>query len=190
MGGKQQGTSNNTISAENSGATALSQIGGGLAQRSNLLAGFGIPEVQAAGDFYGSLSTGDPSQIARVTAPAAQQITQASESATKNILANAPPGGEKNLALEQVEQKRGAQVGDVATQGYLGSFNALGALGGQNLQASNATAGTGISAYGTGEQALGQVGQQEFQNAQFQAQQKGATMGAIASLAGDAAMLA
>lgn len=190
MGGKQQGIPNSTLSAQTSDATALTRIAEQQNQRAGTLFDIGLPGVKQAEQFYGSLSTGDPFQLARATAPATQEITKATESAKANILANAPPGGEKNLALEQAELQRGAAVGDVATKGYLGSFNALASLGGQNIQQSTGAAGTGISALGTGGNILANLGNQQLENAKFQAEQKGAAMGGIASMAGDAAQIA
>src|SRR5271170_790849 len=57
------------------------------------------PGLGTAESFYSKLASGDPMAIQQAIAPAAQQITQASEGATKNIMETTPAGGEKNLAL-------------------------------------------------------------------------------------------
>jgi hypothetical protein len=138
-----------------------------------------MPGYAAATDFYTALSTGDPYAIARASAPATQQITAASTSAKQNILNNAPAGGEKNLALENVDVNQGAQVGKTASEGYLNSFNALGSLAQQGIGASQNATGQALSGYGSGIQGYGMVNQEATQ-------QKGQTMGAISAGVSDA----
>lgn len=189
MGGKARGVTPAVSSSETGMTTALERIAGQQNQRAGELFDIGLPGVKQAEQFYGSLSTGDPFQISRAIAPDTQQITKATESAKANILANAPPGGEKNLALENAEVARGAAVGDVATKGYLGSFNALASLGGQNIQQSQGAAGTAIGAYGTGGQIIGQLGSQQLEQQKINAELKGAEMAAFAKTAESAATM-
>lgn len=165
-------------------STALTQIAQGQAQNSDQLFGASFPGFQSAEDFYGALQTGDPFAIARAVAPATQQIDQSADAAKANILRNGPAGGEKNLALEQVDVNRGAQVGSVASSGYTGSFNALAQLAGQGVNQSISAANSGVTAFGTSNQGFGQVGQQQLETQQIQAQEKGNTLGAISGLAG------
>jgi hypothetical protein len=134
-----------------------------------------MPGYAAATDFYTALSSGDPYAIARATAPANQAITAASTGAKQNILSNAPAGGEKNLALENVDVSQGAQVGKTASQGYLNSFNALGQLSQQGISASQGASGQAMSGYGAATQGFGQVSEQALQ-------QKGQTLGAYGGL--------
>jgi hypothetical protein len=138
-----------------------------------------MPGYQQANAFYESLASGDPGKIAAATAPATQQITQASTGAKQNILNNAPAGGEKNLALENVDVNQGAQVGKTASEGYLNSFNALGQLSQQGMGASQNAAGAAMSGYGAANQGFGAV----YNDA---TQQKGQTMGAISAGVSDA----
>ena len=149
-------------------------------QRSGQLFNETFPGLQSAEQFYGTLSSGDPYAIARAISPATQQITAATTAAKQNILQNAPAGGEKNLALEQADVARGAQVGQTATGSYLGSFNALAQLAGQGVGESISSAGTAISGFGQANQGLQQLGN-------LQIQQKGAQLGALTSLGSDAA---
>ncbi len=141
-----------------------------------------LPGVQSAENYYGDLSSGDPTAIARAIAPIAQQADTAAASAKANILQNVPAGGEKNLALEQVDVNRGAQVGNAASQGYTSAFQSLGALGGQNIGQSQSAAGLANSGYSS-------AGGMALQEQQLQIQQKGNTLGAIGGLAGDATSL-
>jgi hypothetical protein len=134
-----------------------------------------MPGYQQANAFYESLASGDPGKIAAATAPATQQITQASTGAKQNILNNAPAGGEKNLALENVDVNQGAQVGKTASEGYLNSFNALGQLSQQGMGASQNAAGLATSQYGAANQGFGQVGSEALQH-------KGQTLGAFGGL--------
>ena len=184
MGKGSSGVSSDVSQGELANSTALTQIAQSQAKNATQLYNTSFPGFQKAEDFYSSLSSGDPYAIARAISPAAQQIDQASDQAKANILRTGPTGGEKNLALEQVDVNRGAQVGSTASSGYTGSFNALAQLAGQGISASTSAASTGISGYNASSSTLGQVGQQQIQAQQIQAQEKGSTLGAIGSLGG------
>lgn len=187
MGKGNVGVSPAVSNAELTDSNALVNIANQQNQRSAQLFNEAYPGFATAENFYSTLSTGDPFAISRAIAPAAQQINAASASAKANILANAPNGGEKNLALEQVDVNQGAQIGNTATQGYLGSFNALASLAGQGINQSTSAAGTGISSISAGTQALATLGSQQIQAQEFNAEEKGNTFGSLASLAGTAA---
>lgn len=157
--------------------TALAQQQGANSQQ---LYNTSFPGFQQAENFYSTIATGDPGKIAAATAPAVQQIDAATTSAKQNILNNSPNGGEKNLALEQTDVARGAKVGDVTSQGYLGSFNALAQLAGQGVGEGISSAGTGISGFNSAAGVQGNMVQQNIQ-------EKGAQLGALTSLGTDAA---
>ena len=180
--GKSSGLSGGVTSGLQSDANALVGIAQQQSNNSQTLFNQSLPGLTAAQNFYSTLSSGDPYAIARATAPAAQQINQASAGARANIMNSTPAGGEKNLALEQTFVNQGAQVGSTASQGYLNSFNALAALSGQGVGESTAAAGTGISGFNSANQGFGQLGN-------LQIAQKGAQLGALTSLGGDAATL-
>ena len=113
-----------------------------------------MPGYKAANAILRILWKRGPRPIAAATAPATQQITQASTGAKQNILNNAPAGGEKNLALENVDVNQGAQVGKTASEGYLNSFNALGQLS-QTRHGSIAECGwSGMSGYRSGQSGI------------------------------------
>jgi hypothetical protein len=120
----------------------------------------------------------------RAISPAAQQVNQASTGAKSNILATDPAGGEKNLALENVDVAKGTQVGGLASGAYTGSFNALGQLAGQGVGESNAAAGTGIGAMSSANSGLSSLGGLQLQGQQIQMEQKGQELGAFAGLGG------
>ena len=187
MGGKSQGVSPEVSQGELNNQNQLVAIAQQQNQRGTQLFNESFPGFQKAEDFYSTLSTGDPYAISRAIAPAAQQITAGADAAKANILRTGAPGGEKNLALEQVDVQRGAQVGSTAASGYLNSFNALAQLAGQGVNQSIASAGTGISGYQAGTQALGQLGNQQLEAQQMQAQEKGSTFGSLAGLGGSVA---
>jgi hypothetical protein len=176
-------TAQNAESSTLANSNSLVQLAQQQAGNSAQLFQTAMPGYAAATDFYTALSTGDPYAIARATAPANQQITAASTGAKQNILNNAPAGGEKNLALENVDVSQGAQVGKTASEGYLNSFNALASLSGQGMGASQGAARLATSQYGAANQGFGQVGSEALQ-------QKGQTMGAISAGVGDAAAVA
>lgn len=180
--GKSSGLSPDVQAGELANSTALTQIAQKQSERSDTLFAESNPGFKQAENFYGTLSTGDPYAIARAIAPATQEITKAAAGAKQQIMNTAPAGGEKNLALEQVDVNKGAEVGKTAAGGYLNSFNALAQLAGQGTGESISAAGTGISGYSSANQGLGQLGQ-------LQIQQKGAQLGALTSLGTDAATL-
>lgn len=164
-------------------------IAEGQAKNAQELFSESYPGFQSAEQFYQGISTGDPYAISRAISPATQQITAQAKAAKTQILQNAPPGGEKNLALEMVDVNRGAQIGDLATNAYLNSFNSLAQLAGQGITQSIQSAGTGISGLGTANQGLGELGQLQFQQQQLRAQQKGQMFGGLESLVGAGAEL-
>ena len=119
----------------------------------------------------------------RAISPAAQQINQAKTGTQQSILATAPAGGEKNLALEMADVNAGTQIGQTASGAYTGSFTALGQLAGQGVVESTAAAGTGISGLSASGQELSSLGGLQIQGQQLQMEQKGQELGAFSSLA-------
>lgn len=178
-----KGSSTATTAGIQSDTTALTQIALGQAQNANSLFQSSMPGFQTAESFYSALASGDPYAIARATAPENQQITAASTSAKQNIQNNNPAGGEKNLALENVDVSQGAQVGKAATSGYTGSFNALAQLSGQGVGEALGGTSQAITGLNSANSGLSTI-------AGLQAEQKGNSLGAFASLGGDAATLA
>jgi hypothetical protein len=162
--------------------TALTQIAQGQAANAEQLYKVAEPGFQTAESFYSDLATGDPGAIMRAISPAAQQVNQASAGAKENILATAPAGGEKNLALEMTDVNKGAQVGSLASSGYTGSFNALGQLAGQGVGESISAAGAGTGAYSAGSSSLAALGGLNLQDKQLQMEQKGQSLGGFGSL--------
>ena len=185
MGKGGDAVSPSVTSGLSSNSTALGEIATQQNANAQQLYGASFPGFTKAEDFYTALSSGDPYAISRAISPATQQITQAAEGSKANILKTGPAGGEKNLALEEVDVNRGAQVGKTATEGYLGSFNALASLAGQGINQSISSAGTGISGLSASSQGLGELGQLQISDQQMKNEAKGASMGALGSLAGD-----
>ena len=182
MGKGGDALSSNVTSGLSSNSTALSSIATQQNANASQLYGEAYPGFAKAEDFYTALSSGDPSAISRAISPATQQITQSADAAKANILRSGPAGGEKNLALEQVDVNRGAQVGKTATEGYLGSFNALASLAGQGISESNAATGLGIGATTASSQSLSSLGGMQIQEQQIKAEEKGSMLSAIADL--------
>lgn len=170
----QQGMLNNE--------SALVNIAQQQANQSGQLFGLSFPGVQRATEYYSALSSGDPAAIARAIAPVAESSNTAAAAAKANILNNGPAGGEKTLALEQVDVNRGAEIAKAASAGFGGSFNALASLGGQNIGQSQNAASLGISGLNSANQSLSSYQGLQFQGQQLQAEQKGNTLGALSSL--------
>lgn len=142
------------------------------------------PGLAKAENFYTALSSGDPAAIMQVIAPGAQQINQASQGAKKNILQSPGGGGEKNLALENVDVSKASEIGQMAGGAYTGSFNALGQLAGQGIGESAALTGEGVGALSAGSSTLGTLGNLNLGDAQMQMEQKGQQLGVFGSLLG------
>jgi len=187
--GGSVGASDSVTSGLQGDADALTKIALSQSQNAQTLFSQSLPGFSRAEEFYRNLSTGDPAAIARATAPIAASADTAAAAAKANILNTGPAGGEKTLALEQVDVNRGKQVGDAATSSFLGSFNALSSLAGQGIGESQSAAGLGISGYGSGASTLSNLGGLQLQGQQIQAEQKGNSLGALSSLGGDAATL-
>jgi hypothetical protein len=175
-GGSKGGPTNaQAETAQGNLANQLTQLLQQQGGESNQLFNLAFPGQIQATDFYSALASGDPGKIASVISPAVQQVSQATSGAKQNIMQTAPAGGEKNLALEQADVSQGAQVGSLASQGYIQAFNALGQLGTSGVSQSTGAAGTAISAGQAAGNQWGQIVQQNIA-------QKGANLGAFSSL--------
>lgn len=183
MGGSGKGgLSSSVTSGIQNDVSQLGSIATQQQNNSNSLFNAAFPGYQQAENFYGTLASGDPTAIARATAPATQQINQAQTGARQQIMNNDPSGGEKNLALEQSRVAQGQQTGQVGSQAYLNAFPSLGQLGGQGVSQSTSAANTGVSGLGAANQGYGQLGN-------LQIQQKAGNQGLLGGLAGTAGTL-
>jgi hypothetical protein len=136
-----------------------------------------LPGLEQSEAYYGKLASGDPNALARANAPAVQAITKSTDSAKKNIMQDNPRGGERNLALEEADLTKGAQVGQLETGSYTSSFGSLAGLGGQNV-------GQGTAASSAGMQGMNAAANQYGQIQQINAQNKAQTMGMGSDIAG------
>ena len=147
------------------------------------------PGLSTAEQFYQTLATGDPSQIFRSISPAAGQIAAQSQGAISNIMSSAPPGGEKNLAIEEAIANRGSTIGSLGAQSYLQAPTMLTQLAGQGLNESQAAANAATTGYGSASTSLGNLGQLQIQNQELAVEQKGQALGTFGSLASSGAEL-
>lgn len=168
----------------------MTAIASSQASQGSELFNTAFPAFQAATQRAEQLSSGNPYLLASATAPVAQQADSAAAAAKQNILQNGPAGGEKNLALEQVDVNRGATVGNAASGSYLNSFNALAGLGTQGIGLGQNATSLGISGYGSAGSQLTNLGGLQLQGQQLGIQQKGQTLGLVESLAADSTSLA
>ena len=183
MGGGKNTVSNATAENAQAGlATQLTSLMGQQQGESNQLFNLAFPGMSSAEQFSQALASGSPNLIAAVTSPAAQQISQQAAGAKQNILNTSPSGGERNLALENVDVSQGAQLGQVATQGWANAFNSLAQMGQSGIGLGQGAAGAAIGAGGAAANQWGNIMQENIQ-------QKGASFGAFGSLAGAGAQL-
>jgi hypothetical protein len=182
--GTGKGPVSNTT-AENSQASLATNLSNLLTTQegnSQQLFNTAFPAYSQATDFFSALASGSPDLIQKVIAPAAQQINQATAGAKQNILQTSPAGGERNLAISEADVNQGKAIGDLAAQGYTGSFNSLAQLGASGIGASQGAAGTAIGAGQASSADWSQIFQQNIQ-------QKGAQLGAFGGLGSDVASL-
>lgn len=177
-GGKGGAPSNSQIEQSQAGlASQLTQLLSQQQGESSQLFNLAFPGMQQSTNFYSALASGSPDLIAKVIAPAAQQVQQATAGAKQNILQTTPAGGERNLALQLADVEQGSQIGKLASQGYTSAFPALAQLGGQGVGLGQGAASTAISA--------GSAAGSQYSNiVQENIQQKGASLGAFGQLAG------
>ena len=142
-----------------------------------------LPGLEQSEAYYGKLASGDPNALATANAPAVQAITKSSDSAKKSIMQDNPRGGERNLALEEADLSKGAQVSQLETGSYTSAFGSLAGLGGQN-------AGQGLQAQSSGVQGMNAAANQYGNLYQESAQGKASTTSGITGLAGTAAEFA
>lgn len=166
MGGGKSGVSDTVQKGE----LAIAQQEMGNAQS---LYNTSFPGFKSAEDHYQQMASGDPTAISRAISPAAQQINAQATATNQRIDQDMPRGGAKNLAKEETEINKGAQIGQAATQGYLGAFQNLAGLAGQGIGQSN--------------QLNSQAGSQFSTIANQQAEGKAQELGFYSSLAGTAA---
>ena len=166
-------------SAQTELAKTMASTGKQSAAEGSTLFNLALPGLTQAEGYYGKLASGDPHALARANAPAVGAITKSTDQAKKNITENMPRGGERNLALEEADLSKGAQIGQLETGSYLSSFGSLAGLGGQNV-------GQGNQATGTGLQGMQGAANQYGQMQQINAENKASTLGFFGSLAGAA----
>lgn len=163
--------------AQNTLAQQMAATGATETAQGQTLFNMALPGLEQSEAYYGKLASGDPNALARANAPAVQAITQASNSAKKNIVQDQPRGGERNLALEEADLSKGAQIGQLETGSYTSSFGSLAGLGGQNV-------GQGTAATSSGLQGMNAAANQYGQIQQINAQNKAQTLGMGSDLAG------
>lgn len=181
--GKDKGGSGADKKAITDIAKQQLQTGEQQQQESSQLFSMALPGLEKSEGYYGKLASGDPAALSRANAPAIQGITQATNSAKSNIVADSPRGGERNLALDNADINKGAQVSQLTTGSYTNAFPSMASLSGQNVSQSNAAANTGLSG-------LSAAGSQYGNLMNINAQDKASTLGFFGSLAGAGAQVA
>lgn len=177
MGGSGKSAENTAMSGVQGDASQLSSLATQSAGQSQSLFNLAFPGMQQAESMQQTLASGDPYAIAQAVAPATQQVAQATQGAQQNIMQNAPDGGEKNLALEQSSLQQGAQDGNLASQGYLNSFNNLAQMGQSGVNASQGAMSNATGSLNSANSAFSSLGN-------MGAQEKGATLSALGGLTG------
>jgi hypothetical protein len=175
--GKPSGMSDQMQASQANLADTMAKSGQQSAAEGAKLFNLALPGLEKAEGYYGKLSTGDPAALATANAPAIQQIGEKSNEAKKNIMQDNPRGGERTLALEEADISKGAQISNLTTGSYVGSFPSLAGLGGQNVSQGTAATGTGLQGMNAAANQYGQL--QQLSN-----EQKSQQIGLITGLAG------
>ena len=181
--GKPSGESAGLQSAQQNLANVMASTGQQSAQEGSTLFNLALPGLTQTEGYYGKLASGDPAALARANAPAIQDITNNSNQAKSNIIADQPRGGERNLALEEADISKGGQISNLTTSSYLQAFPSLAGLGGQNVSQGTAATGTGLQGMNAAANQYGQL--QQLSN-----ESKATQLGFITSLAGAGASIA
>jgi hypothetical protein len=181
--GKPSGESQQLQAAQTSLANVMASTGQQSAQEGSQLFNLALPGLEQSESYYGKLASGDPNALARANAPAIQGITEQSNQAKENILQDNPRGGERNLALQEADISKGAQISNLTTGSYVGAFPSLASLGGQNVSQGNAATATGLQGMNAAANQYGQL--QQLSN-----EQKATQLGIVTSLAGAGASVA
>lgn len=189
-GGGTPGVSPTVTSGEAQDQTALASLINQQTQQSQSLFDLSAPGLTQAENYYETIASGSPGAIMRADAPVTQQIAQATAGAKKNIMDNGPAGGEKNLALEQADVNRAAQISSNASGTVQAANESLGKLGTSGVSQSQQGASIATSGIGTSLSGFQGLGSLQLEGQQLQMEQKGQELGAFGSLAGDATELA
>lgn len=174
---KPSGESQSLQDSQTNLANVMASTGQQSAKEGSTLFNLALPGLEQSESYYTKLASGDPAALSRANAPAIQEIGAKSDSAKKNIIADNPRGGERNLALEEADLTKGAQVSNLATGSYVGSFGSLAGLGGQNVSQGNAATSTGLQGMNSAANQYGQL--QQLNN-----EQKATQLGFLGSIAG------
>jgi hypothetical protein len=177
--GKASSEDQSLQAAQTTLAQQMAATGSQSAAEGSTLFNLALPGLEQSEAYYGKLATGDPAALARANAPAIQSIDAQSAGAKKNIVQDNPRGGERNLALEEADITKGAQISNLTTGSYASSFGSLAGLGGQNV-------GQGTAATSTGLQGMNAAANQYGNLQALNNQQKATTLGLFGSLAGAA----
>lgn len=135
------------------------------------------PGLSTAENYYQALASGNPAALFKTIAPAVGQINQNSEAAANQIKQTTPRGGAQDLALQQNDITKAANVGNLATNAFTSSFPALASLAGTGLGLSTNEMSNAIAGLSTASQT-----NTGLMNAQ--AEGKASTMGMLGSLTG------
>lgn len=185
MGSKGTTTPSTAVTdALTNNINALTQIAGTETTNAQTLFNLTEPGLVASENFAENLMSGNPQAVLTALAPATQQITQSTQGAIKNIETSTPPGGEKNLAIENAQASQGAQIGSTAANAVANAPAMLANLSGTGIGESISAAGTGVGALSAGSSAAGTLGSEQLQEQQIQAENKGSMLGAFTGLAG------
>ena len=180
---KPSGESQSLQDSQTNLANQMAATGKQSAAEGSTLFNLALPGLEQSESYYNKLATGDPAALSRANAPAIQEIGSKSNAAKKNIIADTPRGGERNLALEEADLTKGAQVSNLTTGSYVGSFGSLAGLGGQNVSQGTAATGTGLQGMNSAANQYGQL--QQLNN-----EQKATQLGFLGSIAGAGATAA
>jgi len=151
-------------------------------QRAQQLFNLSLPGYKTAENFYSELASGNPSIMAAALAPAQGEISKNTAATKANILANAPRGGEQQLAMQEADIAGASQRSSLASNAFLSSFPALANIAGS-------TGGLSVNSVANAIASFGGASSSNQALAQEQQASKESTMGFAGGLLGDAAMI-
>lgn len=137
-------------------------------------------------DFYTAMASGDRKRMLQAAGPMITEISKGGKAAEENIMATAPRGAGRDVALGLLPMQQAGLTAQAMSQPFLSSFDKLAQLGAGIGSFGLQEAGAGASFGGLAARSLEGAEKASADVMEAQAAKKKATMGFIGDLAGAA----
>lgn len=141
-GGKGKGPSASQINQQFGIENSLTDIAKNQAALGQQYAGIGLPALQNSSNYWNAILKGGP-QAQQAVGPSAGLLGQQYAGAQQGILSSLPAGGERNLAMANLQAQKAQQVGQLYQGLQPTAAQALAGIGTGAGQTGAATTGAG-----------------------------------------------